>query len=120
MSTLLGRRVLIVDDEPFMRNTIRAALKTIGNFNVVEAGDGETALRLVISGKPHLVLCDIGMEPMSGLDFVKALRNQPDATVRDTTVVMLTMHADEVTVQAAVKLKTKGYLLKPINHILLF
>jgi two-component system chemotaxis response regulator CheY len=108
-------RILIVDDEPFMRRTIRAMLRAVGRFIVAEAGDGETALALLATHKPDVVLCDIGMEPMTGLQFVQRLRDHPQHALRDTVVVMVTMHSDAATVRNAVHLDIKGYLVKPIS-----
>ena len=115
MTDLTGLRILIVDDEPFVRTTIKAALRMIGQFIVSEAADGETALGLVHANKPELVLCDINMQTMSGLEFVRRLRNDDDPTLRDTAVMMVTGRADVLSVQSAGRLKIDGYLVKPIS-----
>ncbi len=110
-------RVLIVDDESFVRSTIKAILRVIGDFAVTEAGDGEAALALleIESNRPDLVLCDLNMQPMGGLQFVGALRSHANPALRDIAVVMVTVHADELSVQNAVRLKIAGYLVKPIS-----
>lgn len=115
MNNEQGLRILIVDDERFTRSTIKMSLRAIGQFNISEGEDGETALHLVGIHKPDLVFCDIGMEPMSGLQFVERLRNHPDHALRDIAVVMVTALADGKTVQNAARLEIKGYLIKPVS-----
>ena len=66
-------RILIVDDEPFMRTTVKAMLRMIGRFLVMDATDGTDALAKVSSFKPDLIICDIGMTPMGGIEFVDRL-----------------------------------------------
>lgn len=115
MSNLQNLRVMIVDDEPFMRSTIKAMLRLVSRCIVTEADDGETALALLPKAKPEVVLCDIGMAPMDGLQFVGRLRSHPDPAMRDIAVVMQTVHADEATIHSAADLRIDGYLLKPIS-----
>jgi CheY-like chemotaxis protein len=119
VSNLEGRRILIVDDEPFMRRTIKAVLRVIDHFVVAEADDGDFALGLLIEFKPDVVLCDVAMPRMGGLEFVAQLRKHPDVTLRGTPVIMLTGHSRETTVIAAVRLQVSGYLIKPISPKLL-
>jgi len=115
MNNLHNLRVMIVDDEPFMRSTIKAMLRVVGRCIVTEAADGESALALLPKAKPEVVLCDIAMVPMNGLRFVEQLRNHPNPAMRDVAVVMQTVHADEVTIRGAVHLRINGYLLKPMS-----
>jgi CheY-like chemotaxis protein len=115
MSSLNRRRILIVDDEPFMRATIKHMLRSIGQFEVSEAGDGAAALTLVSEVEPELILCDIGMLPMSGLEFVRRLRGLDDPGLARTQVIMLTANAQERTVKDAARLAISGYLLKPVS-----
>jgi DNA-binding NarL/FixJ family response regulator len=79
--------ILIVDDEPFMCNTIRAILRSVDHsFVVTVAGAGETALPMIA-----------------------------DPPLRDTAVIMLTTHDDAAAIQSAVRLNIKGYLVKPVS-----
>lgn len=119
MSDLAGRRILIVDDEPFMRATIKAVLRAIDRFIVAEADDGDVALDLVGAFKPDVVLCDITMPRMGGLQFVANLRNNPVAELRCTPVIILTGVADETTVLGAARLQISGFVVKPISPKLL-
>jgi DNA-binding NarL/FixJ family response regulator len=115
MSHLEGLKILVVDDEPFMRSTIKVVLRAIDRFVVKEANDGDVALDLLDAFKPDVVLCDISMPRMGGLQFVVQLRNNADADIRLTPVVILTGHADEATVLDAKRLQISGFLIKPIS-----
>ena len=115
MTTLDGLGILVVDDERFMRSTIKAVLRAVGRFVVTEADDGGAALDEVARSKPDVVLCDITMPRMGGLRFVELLREHPEAGIRSTPVIMLTGHAEQTMVIKAVKLQINGYLVKPVS-----
>ena len=117
MTGLGDLRVLVVDDEPFMRATIKQMLRHIRVTAVEEAGDGQSALDSIAVFKPDLILCDIGMKPMGGLEFVRRLREHPDASRRETSVVMLTVTGDEKVVKEAARLRISGYMVKPISTV---
>jgi two-component system chemotaxis response regulator CheY len=112
-------KVLIVDDEPFMRRTIKAMLRHVGHFLVDEADDGDAALALLPRFRPDLVLCDVHMPRMGGLEFVEQLHTHCEASLRQTPVILLTASADEATILDAVRLKISGYLVKPVSPKLL-
>lgn len=115
MTILDGVKILVVDDEPFMRTTIKAVLRAAGRFDILEADDGDVGLAEVDRWKPDVVLCDITMPRMGGLRFVELLRRHPDACMRETPVIILTGRAEVTTVIAASKLQINGYLVKPIS-----
>jgi two-component system, chemotaxis family, chemotaxis protein CheY len=115
MTNLAGCRVLVVDDEPFMRMTIRAVLRAVDRFDVREADGGDSGLVLCEEFKPDVVLCDISMPRMGGLEFVAQLRRHPEQGMRDTPVIILTGYAAEATVHDAVKLQISGFLVKPVS-----
>jgi len=119
MNDLAGLKILVVDDERFMRMTIKAVLRAIDRFVVAEAEDGDVALDLVGSFKPDVILCDIAMPRMGGLQFVARLRSGPDAAARLTPVLILTGRADEATVLDAARLHIGGFVLKPVSPKLL-
>jgi len=115
MISLNGVRVLVVDDESFMRVTLRRMLRVLGDAVVEEASDGETALAAVGSFRPQVVVCDVGMRPMPGLQFVEHLRKNSDAELAATPVVMLSGSSDQDTIRGALKLGISGYVLKPLS-----
>jgi two-component system chemotaxis response regulator CheY len=105
----------VVDDEPFMRRTIKAVLRMAGKFLVEEADDGDAALALIPTFKPDIVLCDVRMPRVGGLQFVEQLRGHREASLRDIPAIMLTVNADEATVLNASRLKVSSYLVKPVS-----
>lgn len=110
-------RILIVDDESFVRTTVRRMLRMLGNFEIKDATDGQAALTAVVAFRPQLILCDIRMVPMSGLEFVRQLRTLTESGVAYTRVVMLTGTADESVVANAMQLGISGYLVKPVSAL---
>jgi len=82
--------VLIIDDDRHMRMLIRNVLFALGVKDVIEASDGTTALEEMKSLHPDMILCDLKMEPMGGMDFVKQLRldqENPDRHDQNQRVV---------------------------------
>lgn len=102
-------RVLLADDHKLFRAGIRALLKTVADVDIVaEAADGREALRLVSAHRPDLVLLDIMMPSLNGLDAaVRIGRAFPQ-----TRVVILSMNADEDSVLKALRAGAMGYLVK--------
>lgn len=115
LGQLAGYKILIVDDDRFIRNTIKLMLRAIDRFVVAEAGDGDEALVKTDELKPDVVLCDVTMQRMSGLEYVAQLRRHPDPQMRRMPVVILTGNAAETTVNDAVKLRINGFLVKPFS-----
>jgi len=102
-------RIVLADDHPVVRGGLRALLDTLDGFEVVgEAADGETAVREVQVTRPDVVLMDVRMP---GVDGVEAARRIRDA-VPGTAVLMLTMYDDDATVFTAMQAGARGYLLK--------
>jgi CheY-like chemotaxis protein len=108
-------KILIVDDESFMRKTIKVVLRVVGQYAVEEADDGDAALAIVPLFRPDIVLCDISMPKMGGLQFVEQLRSHADVELRDIPVIVLTVNAEESTIMNAARLKVSGYLVKPVS-----
>ena len=79
MSELEGRRILVVDDEPFMRMTIKAVLRVIDQFVIAEADNGVVAFGLVAEFKPDVVLGDVAMPHMAGIRRAVARASQAGA-----------------------------------------
>lgn len=106
-------RVLVVDDQEFVRAIVRKMLEQIGVRSVLEARDGGDGLKMLLDARPDMIICDVQMRPMNGLDFLKALRETP--LVDKTPVLMLTAHTDQATIDRARALKVDGFLSKPVT-----
>jgi DNA-binding NarL/FixJ family response regulator len=102
-------RVLIADDHPLFREGMRGRLDRIGDIAVVgEASDGDEAVRLSRELEPHVVLMDIKMPGLNGIEATREiLRANPRVGV-----LMLTMFEDDDSVFAAMRAGARGYLLK--------
>ena len=102
-------RILIVDDHTLVRAGIRMLLATIGNTEVVaEASDGSEVLPLIERHRPHVVLMDIAMKTLNGLDTTAKIK----AAHPGVRVLILSMHANEEYVLQALRAGAAGYLLK--------
>ena len=102
-------RVLLADDHALVRAGMRSLLNAMARVQVVgEAASGEEALELALRERPDVVLMDIAMKGMSGLDAAARIRERQ----REVRVVILSMHAGEEYVLKAMRAGAAGYLLK--------
>ncbi|PWA05754.1 response regulator transcription factor [Flavobacterium laiguense] len=102
-------RVVLADDHVFVRDGIKSLLENEANIEVVgEATDGLEALKIVEINKPDLLILDIRMPNMTGIEVVEKLRSQNN-TVK---IVMLSMHESEEYVLKSIRAGADGYLLK--------
>ena len=113
--------VLLVDDEPFMTKLVDRILKDLGVILVTTASDGADGLeklaKMQASRHPvDIVVCDLEMPNMSGLEFVKQVRDGFSDVPPTLPIVVLTGHAEEETVHRAVGLKISGYVVKPVSR----
>jgi CheY-like chemotaxis protein len=108
-----ARHVLIVDDDPHVRGFLRRVLHDYGEVRLLEAADGVSALATLLSQPIALVLLDLSMPIMSGLETLAAIRRSP--VHANLPVIILTSEADRESVTAAARLGTAGYVLKPIT-----
>ena len=103
--------VLIVDDNDMTRETLRVILRS-DDYNVIgEATDGDAALDMVTKLKPHIVLLDVIMPKVSGIEALKSIR----LVSSDVSILMVTANKDQETVTEAVKAGISGYIIKPFN-----
>lgn len=115
LSTL---RALVVDDEKFMRQLVARVLSEMAITDVTMADDGQAAIEAVVGsdGAFDLVICDLAMPVMGGLEFIAALRALDDPVKRDIPVIILTGHPLREHVVAAAKLGISGFLVKPVSR----
>jgi two-component system chemotaxis response regulator CheY len=107
--------VLVVDDSAAIRKILQRVLRQTGMAirTIHEAGDGEEALEILKVHQPALVLTDINMPKMDGLQFLAALKGSDQW--RSIPVVMITTEGGEAKVGEAVKLGAAGYVRKPFT-----
>ena len=103
------RRVLVVDDEPRIRTVLRGYLEAEG-FEVSEAGDGESALRILAEYRPDVVLLDVMMPGLDGLEALRRLRE-----TSDVYVILLTARAEEVDKLVGLAVGADDYVTKPFS-----
>jgi DNA-binding NarL/FixJ family response regulator len=99
---------MLVDDHTMLRQGLRRALEGEGINVVAEAGDGASAVRIALETKPDVVLMDVSMPAVDGIEATRRLMGA-DARQR---VVMLTMHADRDVIDRSIKAGAVGYLTK--------
>ena len=102
-------RILLADDHTLVREGLRKILEAQSGWEVVgEAADGREAVRQALELKPDLIIVDLAMPTLSGVDAIQQIvRRLPSVRV-----LVLSMHADEVYVTRALKAGAHGYLLK--------
>ncbi len=108
-------RALIVDDSSVMRKIVERSLRQAGLdlSSVMEAGNGAEALGMLDTNPVDLILSDINMPVMDGLEFVRQL--QTIEKLRGVPVVMITTEGSESNVVQALSLGAKGYIRKPFT-----
>jgi two-component system alkaline phosphatase synthesis response regulator PhoP len=104
-----GETILVIDDEPKIVKTVRAYLETAG-FRVVMANDGRAALTVYRHEKPALVILDLGLPGMDGLDVARTLRRESDVPI-----IMLTARVDEADKLIGLELGADDYVAKPFS-----
>ena len=107
--------VLVVDDSAAIRKILQRVLRQTGMSigNIFEAGDGQEAIELLRVQNPRLVLTDINMPKMDGLQLLAAIK--ASEAWRQIPVVMITTEGGETKVGEAVRLGAAGYVRKPFT-----
>jgi two-component system chemotaxis response regulator CheY len=105
--------VLIVDDYATMLRIIKNLLKQVGFDNVDEANDGSRALQMMRGKKYGLVISDWNMEPMTGIQLLREVRQDPD--LKATPFIMVTAESKTENVVEAKKAGVSNYIVKPFN-----
>lgn len=108
-------RVLIIDDSSVMRKIVERSLRQAGIdlTQVIEAGNGAEALTALQENQVDLILCDINMPVMDGLEFIKQLSGVVNA--KGVPVIMITTEGSEAHVVQALSCGARGYIRKPFT-----
>jgi len=106
-------RIVIAEDHTILREGLRSLLSSNPNFEVVgEAEDGREAIRCAEKLKPRLILTDLSMPRMNGMEAIKEIKKRSP----ETKVLVLTVHKAEEYILAAFRAGADGYLLKDSTH----
>jgi CheY-like chemotaxis protein len=109
----MGKRILVVDDEPDIREVARISLQAIGGYDVIDASSGAEALEVAASQRPDAILLDVMMPGLDGPSTFARLQ-QDDAT-RDIPVLLLTAKVGEAERSRLAQTGVKAVLGKPFD-----
>jgi two-component system, chemotaxis family, chemotaxis protein CheY len=106
-------RVLIVDDFPTMRRILKNVLRQINMQNALEAQNGKEALDLLRKEEIDLIICDLLMPEMTGMELLQACKADPQ--ISHIPFIMVTAEAQKKTVMDAIKAGVDNYITKPFT-----
>jgi CheY-like chemotaxis protein len=121
-ATEYALRVLLIDDQKTMRNIMRELLHQIGIYDVDEAEDGAVALEFLrdyVTPFPDLIICDLHMEHMDGIEFCNAVRRDKTLRNQGVPVVILTGDHDPLLHEVAEQVGAVSVVTKPITAVAL-
>lgn len=104
-------KIMISDDSAFMRKIIRNILEKLGHKEIIEATNGKEAIDKYKSDKPDLVLLDIIMPDVGGIDVLREIMGID----KEAKVIMVTAVGQDAMVEECTILGAKGYIIKPFN-----
>lgn len=107
--------MLVVDDNHHMRILLIEILRAIGVGRAYEANDGSEALNLLRAQPIDMVVCDLAMQPVDGIDFVRLLRNSPDSPNPMVPVIIVSGHSTAGKVGEARDAGANEFLVKPVT-----
>jgi len=108
-------KILIVDDEHYMRKVVRTLLMSIGVRNIFEAADGPAGLEMIRNTMPDMVILDWEMPGLDGAGFVRLVRSPQTFPLPDIPIIMLTGHGERSRVIEAIEIGVNEFLLKPVS-----
>jgi len=109
----LDMRILVVDDFATMRRILKESLRQLGFKNIIEAADGKAAADTLEKEDIGLILCDLNMPKMTGLQLLESLRSHQ--TPKDIPFIMITGLGQKEVVLEAVRAGVSNYILKPFT-----
>jgi|SRR6185312_12642990 len=108
-------KALIVEDNQHMRALLRSLLGSAGMHAVHEAADGSAALNVMATRRCDLILCDLAMKPMDGLEFTREVRHSKTSTNPFVPIIMISGHTEKRRVEAARDAGVTEFLAKPVT-----
>jgi two-component system chemotaxis response regulator CheY len=107
-------KVLLVDDNHHMRVMLSEILRALGVRTILEANDGTEALQMLRTQRVDIIMTDLAMAPLDGIDFVRLLRKSTGAS-QTTPVIMITGHSTAAKVNEARNAGVDEFLAKPVT-----
>ena len=108
----MNEKIFIVDDEEHIRELVKYNLQMAG-FRVEEFSDGKTALGVITSDKPELIVLDLMLPVMDGLDVCRILKSQRETS--GIPIIMLTAKSEEIDKVIGLELGADDYITKPFS-----
>jgi two-component system response regulator NreC len=107
-------RIVIAEDHTILREGLKALLSSDGELEIVgEAKDGQEAIRSVEKFAPHMILMDLSMPRVNGMDAIREIKKRSPGT----KILILTVHKTDEYIQAALEAGANGYVLKDSSHV---
>lgn len=113
MGTRKNKRVLVVDDSASIRALVGGALEEMNGVDVVEAGNGFEAIRLVTDDPFDLIITDVNMPEISGLELIRFVRTHPGR--EDTPIIVISTEGKKADQERALGVGANAYLAKPFE-----
>lgn len=108
-------RIVVVEDEKIMSTFILTSLRRLGILDLFAFENGAQALKELPKVRPDLILTDVHMQPVGGIELVRQLRASPNNQIANTPVIFLSADSTSSTVAEALPLGVAGYIVKPPN-----
>ncbi|CAK0738677.1 putative Response regulator [Gammaproteobacteria bacterium] len=111
-------KTLVVDDDQNMRQLVGTILRhQFPEIGIIESCDGMRAMRELLANKIDIILCDLYMPGMNGLELLEVVRSSEHERIRLARFLMITSASDKKMVESARGLKVDDYILKPFNGV---
>lgn len=114
-NSIQGKKILVIEDQEFMRDMVVRIIKRLGCDAVLEAANGEEGISICQQSMPDAVICDINMKPVDGIEFLRRVRQAEGGINATLPVIFLTNDAQEETVMAAREYRANAFIVKPVT-----
>ena len=106
-------KILVVDDDPVISRFVVRTLERLGVKAIEVCHDVNAAVQLMASFLPDVILTDIHMKPIGGIEFVQRLRSHKNPSLRQIPVIFMSADSSRETLKSALPLGSVGYIVKP-------
>ncbi len=109
----MSKKILIAEDSQTMRSLIASTISVMGGYELIEAANGFEALRILPREKVDLVITDINMPDINGLELISFIKNNPN--YKETPLFIISTEGSEKDREKGISLGADAYLVKPFN-----